>query len=94
MILLLWLAGVADLSLTAWGIHIDIVPEANPVLAWAYDHSLIGTVIAVSIITGAAFWILHLARERVRWLRPMLFVILAVRVVVMGLHAVWVAAVI
>ena len=94
MIILLWLTGVADLALTAWGIAIDIVPEANPIMARAYDVSLVGTVVAGSLLTAAACYFLHWARERVAWVDVALWGLLAVRAVVLGLHAVWVAAVI
>ena len=93
MILLLWLTGVADLALTAWGIAIDIVPEANPLMARAYDVSLVGTVVAGTVLTAAVCYFLHWAREHVPWLNPALWGLLLFRLGVLGLHAVWVVAV-
>ena len=94
MILLLWLTGVADLALTAWGIHIDIVPEGNPIMARAFDWSLMGTVVAGAVVTALVCYFLHWARGHVRWIDYPLWGLLFFRAFVLGLHAVWVVAVI
>ena len=93
MIILLWLTGIADLVLTAWGLSIDLFSEANPIMARAYDTCIIGTVIGGATVTGLACYVLHRARERVSWLNPCLWGLLVMRAVVLGLHAVWVTAI-
>ena len=94
MILLLWLTGVADLALTAWGLSINLFSEANPLMAWAYDTCTVGTVIIGAIVTGILCYALHWAREHVSWLDTALWGLLAIRFGVLGLHAVWVWTVI
>ena len=92
MIVLLWLAGVADLVLTAWGLSLGVIREANPVLAWAFDVSPLGTVITGAALTGAIFYGLHLMRDRSRLLYPGLWILLGVRVAVLWLHMRWVTS--
>ena len=86
MVLLLWVSGVADLILTAWGLSIPLYHEQNPIMARAYEVSPTGAVVAGILVTTLAVWILHVARKRVGWVNPVLWGLLGIRAFVLWVH--------
>ncbi len=90
MIIALWIAGVADLLLTAWGLRLGAIEEANPIMAWLFNASVPCTLITAVVVLTAALMCLHAARDRVPWVEQALRGLLAVRLSVLVLHLMWI----
>lgn len=90
MIIAIWLTGLVDLLLTAWGLSLGVIEEANPVMVRIFRVSPLWAVILGFIVLTAALYVLAKARKRVWWVDPALVGLLGVRIVVLGMHAIWV----
>ncbi len=91
MIAALWITGVADLVLTAWGLHLGLIEEANPIMAWLFSVSMSGALILALVVMTAALLFLHVARNRVAWVDMALRSLLAIRFSVLVLHMIWIS---
>ncbi len=90
MIIALWITGVADLVLTAWGLQLGVIEEANPIMAWLFGISIPGALLLAVVIMTAALLCLHVARNRVTWVDFALRGLLAIRFSVLALHMIWI----
>ncbi len=90
VVVLLWLTAAADLVLTAWGLRLGVIEEANPLLAPLFSVSKPLTVVGGLACVTAALALLWRHRHRVRWIHPVARLLLAFRVVVLGMHIVWI----
>jgi|GEM_PF-2688268 len=87
---LLWLSAATDLVFTAWGLRLGIIEEANPLLAHFFSISKPLTVIGGLFCITGALALLWYYRERLYWIYPVTRVLLAVRVLVLGMHIYWI----
>jgi hypothetical protein len=93
MIWAIVLLGGLDVAATAWGLHIGVIEEANPLLAsmlgamggWAWFATF-----ALSALAAVVLWCL---RRRCRFVPPAMWLILTARVLAIGLHIRWIVVV-
>lgn len=90
MALAVWIVAMADLLLTARGIQLGRIEEANPLMARLLAISLHCGVVTTVLVLTAALTFLHLARHRVPWVNRALRGVLAIRLAVLSLHLMWV----
>ena len=90
MIFAIWFASLVDLLLTAWGLSLGVIKEANPIMASIFDASPALAVVLGIVGTTAGLLVLKKARKNVWWVDHALFGLLSLRVVVLGMHAIWV----
>ena len=91
-ILLLTVAlGLLDVALTAWGLSLGMIEEANPIISNLLAVSPVlgyGVTVGMSLL---AAWVLWGLRDRSPIVRPALYGVLGVRVVIIGMHFAWMA---
>ena len=85
------LLGAADIGLTAFGLSLGAIEEANPLLAWGLGVAGGWTWLVAFAVPALAVWAVWRVRDRSRWALPTLRLLVVVRAAVIGLHAVWVA---
>ena len=87
--LLIILLTALDVACTGVGVASGYVVEANPVMAWAFEWSLTGTMFAVLMLTPVAAAFLVWAEKRVPWVRWAMWGLVAVKVAVALNHVRW-----
>lgn len=83
----------ADALLTAWGLRLGYITEANPLMASLFSAcpaAAVGICISVTTLAAAA---LHAARRKHPWTAAALRWLVVVRVGIIGLHLRWLACI-
>jgi len=88
-IIAIWALTLADVALTHHGLQIGAICEGNPILAALFDISPALAAASVLLYVGLACVALWWARNKVVWLPAAVRVIVVVKVVVLGAHALW-----
>lgn len=81
-----------DVLCTSIGIKLKLVSEANPILAFFINKSLLLTMMAVLLFVGGLLYFIYKVRNRIKWLPTALSLVVVVKVYVMFLHARWMVA--
>jgi hypothetical protein len=93
MLWLIILLGGLDVALTAWGLNLRVIGEANPLLVWmlgvlgGWTWLIAFTVPALLVV---ALWCL---RRRCRLVLPAMRGLVAARILIVLLHVRWMLAV-
>ncbi len=89
VLFILWVTGMADLLLTAWGLRLGVIEEANPLMAWLFSISKPLTLGIGTAVMTAALGFLWYVRKKIAWFETVVRGLLAIRVVVLSIHIYW-----
>jgi dolichol kinase len=84
---------ILDAISTIIGVQLGVVEEANPFVQAAMTNQPILTGLVVCLLIGAVLYGVYGVRHRIRWLAYAMGGVLAVKVVIMGLHIGWITQV-
>lgn len=89
LLVLICLLTLADIVLTYYGLSLEVIREANPLMARLFDVSPIFSIIlAICFVIGACLFF-YKVRHRITWLPAALILILVIKLGVIGLHLRW-----
>ena len=84
---------VIDAASTVAGVKVGVIEEANPFIQAAMTNQPILTGLVVCVAIGAVLYGIYRVRHKMRWLAYAMGGVLAVKVVIMGLHVNWITQV-
>ncbi len=94
MALAVWLLGAMDVLLTEYGLRLGVIEEANPVMAILFAQSHLLAALFSLLLSGTMLLFLHHCRHRCKLALHSLKGLLLLRLLIMSLHANWIAAII
>lgn len=90
----IYILTIADITLTAAGVRMGYITEANPVLQGMMHTCPILTGTVMCVLIGAVMYGVYRARDKIRWLRYPMGGMLVVKMAIIGLHAGWIIQII
>lgn len=91
LLLLILLHSLADAVCTATGISIGVISEGNPLLTAINSRPMLGC-FAAFVYTSGLLFVIYKLGDRCRFTMPLLIGLCAVKIAVMGLHVIWIGA--
>ena len=83
---------IIDIICTAVGLSLGFIAEGNPLMAWLFDWSVIGTCVIVVLLVGACLAILKTFMDRFKWTRYVVAGLVGVKLFVVLVHLSWIIA--
>lgn len=90
LILAIFLLTLADAACTAAGVSLGIIFEGNPIMCTPMQEYPVFTAVLVCLYVGVLLALIDRFSARCRYILPMLAIVLAVKVAVIGLHIGWI----
>jgi hypothetical protein len=88
--LTVYILTVLDIILTVTGIRMDYITEANPILQGFMHNYPILTGTVMCALVGAVLYGVYRVRHKIRWLGYAMGGMMAVKVVIIGIHVGWI----
>lgn len=89
----IYILTILDAISTITGVQLKVVEEANPFVQSAMTNQPILTGLAVCLLIGAVLYGIYRVRHKIRWLAYPMCGVLAIKVVIMGMHIGWITQV-
>ena len=83
---------IIDIICTTVGLSLGYITEGNPLMAWLFERSVIGTCVIVVLLVGACLVILNTFMDRYKWVRYVVAGLVGIKIIVVILHCVWIGA--
>jgi len=94
MITIIAILSLIDIVCTYAGISIGAIQEANPLIAYGFEWSIIGTCLIAILFISICLHILDKYRKQYKWVDGALYVIIIMKVIIVLMHTYWIINVI
>ena len=92
MIAMIAILTIIDLVCTAIGLSQGYIVELNPIMAWLFEWSMLGTYVIVVVVVGVCLYIISRFMKRYKWVRYVVVGLVGIKIIVVMLHCVWIGA--
>ena len=92
MIALIAILSLIDIACTYAGVSMGAIQEGNPIIAWGFERSIIGTCVICTMLIAVCLWVLKQYMNRFKWTRYVVAGLVGVKIIVVILHCVWIGA--
>lgn len=90
MIWILAILSLIDIICTGLGMQYHLIAELNPLANWMFQWSIIGTCLFFALMNGIACAVLAYAKNRVKYARDLIMMVIGVKLMVIYLHGYWI----
>ena len=90
MITTLAILSLIDIACTYAGVSVGAIQEGNPIIAWGFERSLVGTCLVAAILIAVCLMALKQYMTRFRWTRIVMAGLVGIKVFVVLLHVTWI----
>jgi hypothetical protein len=91
VIVALAILSLIDIVCTGIGVHLGVVIEANPIAAYLFEWSIVGTCVIFALTNTLLLYILAIGRKRFGWVNRAVYYVAGVKSVIVYLHLYWIA---
>lgn len=91
MITTIAILSLIDIACTYAGVSVGAIQEGNPIIAWGFERSVIGTCLVAAVLIAVCLMVLKHYMHRFKWTRYVVAGLVGVKAFVVILHANWIA---
>lgn len=90
MITTIAILSLIDIACTYAGVSVGAIQEGNPLIAWGFERSVIGTCVVTATLIAVCLWVLKQYMDRFQWTRVVVAGLVGVKAFVVLLHVGWI----
>ena len=90
MITVIYILSLIDIACTYAGVSVGAIQEGNPIIAWGFERSVIGTCLVAAVLIAVCLMVLKQYITRFMWTRYVVAGLVGVKAFVVVLHCVWI----
>jgi len=90
MITFIAILSLIDIACTYAGVSVGAIQEGNPIIAWGFEQSVIGTCLVAAMLIAVCLYVLKQYMDRFKWTRYVVAGLVGVKVFVVLMHALWI----
>jgi len=85
---------IVDIICTYVGVSVGAIQEGNPLIAYGFEWSVIGTCVVTATLIAVCLWVLKQYMDRFQWTRVVVAGLVGVKAFVVVLHCLWIVQII
>lgn len=90
MITAIAILSLIDIACTYAGVSVGAIQEGNPIIAWGFERSIVGTCLVAAVLIAVCLMVLKRYMSRFRWTRFVVAGLVGVKAFVVLLHVNWI----